>query len=213
MLISIDGEQQTEVTGEGRTLGEVLEAVRGHLAGSGRMIVSIECDGQVVPPEQVEQALGEQADKYWQIDFHTSAPAKLAGEALGATGELLNRVEELNELSAGMLTQGRVREAMEHLGQLFGAWNDVYRGVHNTLKLLGIDAESVETPSGNAGTAMNRLMEQLQGVKSALENQDFTQLADLLNYELAPLAKEWQGIVEALLERLADAGAGDVEGA
>jgi len=202
MLISVDGQEHAELTGEGRTLGQVVDQAKALVAGSGRMIVGIECDGRTLGPDEVQQVFSGPADAYSQVNFQTSVPTQLARDALGTVVGLLDRIETLTSSAAEALNQSQVKNAMEHMGELCTSWNSVYQGVYNTLKLLDIDPAGIELTTGTAAAAMNRLLERLQEVKSSLENQDYTQLADILSYELSPLANDWRGIVDALLATL-----------
>ena len=204
MLISIDGEERSELVGEGRTLGEVLGDAKGLLHDSGRMIVGIECDGRVLTAQEVDRSLAEQADKYWQINFQTAVAAHLAQAALEAVRLCLDHIDEMSDEVSQLLSQSQIRSAMQQMGPLFGAWNDAYQGLFNTLTLLGVDPESVELPTGTAASLMGGLTEQLREVKSSLENQDYVQLADILSYELRPLAKDCRVIIDSLLERLTE---------
>lgn len=205
MLISIDGQEHPELVGQDRTLGQVLGDVKEVLSDSGRMIVAIECDGKSLSTEQVEESMTEPADTYWQVNFQTTRPEHLAGEALEVTNGLLDQIDTLTASTAELLSQSQIKEAMEHMGRLCILWNQAYQGVYNTLKLLNVDPAGIELATGTASGTMDRLLDQLREVKSCLENQDYTQLADILSYELAPLVNDWRGIAKALVDGLEDA--------
>jgi len=204
MLISIDGQEYPNLPGEGRTLGQVLDEVKDVVAERGKIIVGIECDGQEVPPDQVDQSLTEHADKYWQINFQTVVPATLAAEVLKAARNTLRQIDRDSQVVAERLNQSQIKEAMEVMGSLFGFWSDVYRAVFHTMQLLKIEAEGIELANGTADMIMSRLHQQLRDVKTTLENRDYVQLADLLSYELIPLATEWQKLVDILLGKLTE---------
>jgi len=202
MLISIDGQEYSEPAVQGQTLDELVKKVRASLADSGRMIVAIECDGQVLDADQVNNALAEQADRYGRVNFQTSAPGDLAGDALGAMKGLLDEAGTLTTSAAELLNQSQIKQSMQQIARLCACWNDVYRGVLNTLRLLAIDPAGIELSTGTAATTMAHLPDRLREVKTCLENQDYTQLADVLSYELGPSVNDWRGIVDSLLTRI-----------
>lgn len=204
MLVSIDGEEYPELLGEGQTLGKLLDQAKALTKDGGKMIVAIECDGQVLVPDEMNASLAENAEKYWQINFQTAVPGQLASEVLVGAKQTLAQINTETEKVAERLNQSQVKEAMDILGKICMWWNDVYRGVFNTLQLLRIDPESIELANGTAAIAMSKLLERLRDVKVSLENQDYVQLADLLAYELSPLSKDWQAIVDTLLAQLGD---------
>jgi len=166
--------------------------------------VVIECDGKALSADQLEQSMGQPADTYWQVDFQTTRVRDLAAEALAATTGLLDEIDKLTASTSELLSQSQVRQAMEHMGRLCQLWNQAYQGVHNTFKVLNADPAGIELATGTASATMDRLVEQLREIKSCLENQDYTQLADVLSYELAPLVGDWRAIAKALIDGLAE---------
>lgn len=204
MLISIDGREHPELLSKGQTLEELLKAVKERVGSSGRMIVAIECDGEVLGPDQLDDALAGRTDAYRQIDFQSAVPAELARQALGATTSMLDEIRPLTGSVADQLNQSRIADAMKTMERLFGLWNDVYRGVYNTLKLLNIDPASIELSTGTAADQMGRLLEHLRGVKETLQNKDYVQLADIFSYELEPSIQEWKTMTDSLMEQVSE---------
>jgi hypothetical protein len=204
MLITIDGKEMPDMNGEGQVLAEVLTNAKKSLEGTGRMVVAIECDGRNLPPEEIEKALRGPATTYWQVNFVTTNPLKLAADALNATSAILAEVQQLNETTANLLSQSQIKDAMGMMGQLCSRWNDAYKGVYNVIRLLGLDPAAIELSTTTAEKVMGRLGEHLQQVKVTLETQDYVQLADILNYELGPQVDDWRTIVNSLLERVTE---------
>lgn len=202
MLVTIDGKEQPELNGEGQVLAEVLTNAKKSLEGSGRMVVAIECDGRNIPPEDIEKTLRAPATTYWQVNFVTTNPLKLAEDALNATSAILKEIEMLNTTTANLLSQSQVKDAMSAMGVLCSRWNEAYKGVYNVIRLLGLDPAAIELSTTTAEKVMGRLGEHLQQVKATLETQDYVQLADILNYELGPQVDDWRTIVNSLLERV-----------
>ncbi|MFA5866023.1 MAG: hypothetical protein WC975_15220 [Phycisphaerae bacterium] len=202
MVISIDGQKYSQTEVKDQTVGDLLVDIRASLADSGRMIVSIVCDGKVLEPDQISAVLQEAVEKYLEIDFQTAVPRQLARDSLEACREFLLDIEETVRQIVDHLRQAQVQEAMELMGPMFGRLNDSYRGLQGTFQLLKIDPESVELSAGNAGRFMTGLVEKLRQIKLALENKDYVGLTDLFEYELAPTISEWRELNNHLLENL-----------
>jgi hypothetical protein len=202
MQILVDGQERSVPETQGLTVGEVLVGIKSSLEGSGRMVVGITRDGELVAPEDLNGVLTEAVDKYSQIEFQTAEPVELAKNSLIACKEFLAQIEGTCREVTMYLHQAQIQSAMEQMGPMFTRLNDAFRGLQGTFQLLKIDPESVELASGHAGKFMTVLVNKLREIKSALENRDYVGLADLFEYELGPVIQEWQELVDHLLEGL-----------
>jgi len=204
MLITIDGQQVENFETSDCTIGDVLANVKNGLSGSGRMIVSIICDGQTLVPEKIETVLRQPATTFSQIDFQTAEPSELARNSLDACLDLLIDIEKNCASVVEFLQQAQVQEAMNLMNDLFFKLQSAFQGMEGIYKLLGIDPESVELASGNAQKFNADLIKKLQDVKLALENRDYVGLADLFQYELIPIVQQWQELINHLLETVSE---------
>ena len=83
-------------------------------------------------------------------------------------------------------------------------WQDLQKLFGNICNLLQVDLQAEEWQSLNdqLTPALERLTEQLGELREAADIGDFVLLADLMEYELAPLAEEWQDLCEQFLGQL-----------
>jgi len=200
MLISIDGEEYSQLKTEGRTLGDLLKEVKATLAADGRMVVGIVCDGNMLSPDDLTASLQKSAETFSTIDFHSSKPEELARNSLEACRGNVDEIETLIDTVVAKLQKSEVQSAMNELGSLFGRLNDTYRGLQGIFQLMKIDPQSVELATGSAEKAMVGMVSQLKDIKTAIENHDYVQLADLFQYELKPALKQWYQIIDNLLD-------------
>lgn len=203
MAISIDGEEQSAVAAQGQTVGEVLARIKAALAGSGRMIVAIVCDGEPLAPDQIAGVLEEKAERYRDIDFQTAVPVELARTSLAASRAFVMDIARTSGQVVDEIHQSQLQEARVKIADMFGKLGGAFQGLQGTFQLMKIDPESVELASGSAKKFMTGLAGTLRQIRDALENQDYVGFADLLEYELTPALKEWEELVDQLLETLA----------
>jgi hypothetical protein len=202
--ILLDGQIQDITQPPAGTLAEVLEQIRDRLRNTGRMIVTVQCDGQELNPDLLESRLNEPVDNFQQIDFQTETPRTLANDALQYARELTGQIETLTSETVDTINQGRVGESMDAMGQLFRKWNDVYQAVYNVCSLMQIDPSEIHLDQETGGEMLTDLVRQLQEVKTALENKDFVLLADVLGYELGPAAEKMGKMMDILQQNLSD---------
>jgi hypothetical protein len=201
MTISIDGQENKQLQLTGKTLGDVLGEVRRLLAESGRMIVGIVCDGEIVAPEMLDQKLTESAEGCCEIDFQTATPDELVRSSLATCKDFILAIrKDLGEV-VNNLRQSRVKESMDKIGPIFTLLNQTHRGVFGVFKLLNLDPAGVEFEWGTAGQLLTGMVDQLQQIKQALVNNDYVQLADLLEYELGTTLERWEELIDTLTLR------------
>ncbi|NLE30453.1 MAG: DUF348 domain-containing protein [Phycisphaerae bacterium] len=198
MTISIDGQEITQLETTGRTVGDILNEVRASLLDHGRMIVTIICDGQTVTPDQITETLAQPVEKYSSIDFQSADPNELLQNSLAACQEFMIAIrKDLAEVVDGF-RQSRVQEAVKSMGPIFGLLNQMYQGVFGIFKLINRDPESVEFSWGTADQLFTGMVDQLRQIKQSLENNDYVQLADLLEYEMGTMLERWQELIDRM---------------
>jgi hypothetical protein len=202
MVISIDGEEYPHLNNAGRTLGDLLKEVKASLAADGKMVVGILCDGNLLAPDTITTSLKQAVETFSTIEFQSSKPEDLARNSLDACRNNVGEIEGRIDSVVGKLQKSEVQSAMNELGLLFGCLNDTYRGLQGIFQLMKIDPQGVELSTGSAEKAMVGIVSQLKDIKAAIENHDYVQLADLFQYELGPTVKQWNQIIDNLLDVL-----------
>ena len=70
------------------------------------------------------------------------------------------------------------------------------------MDLLGLDLSKLQIEGKKANELLDEFAAQLRTVKEALENRDYVQLSDILQYELQDVAPRWQGLLDQLVEQI-----------
>ncbi len=206
MEIMIDGHSVNDIKEDCKTIGELVELIRSALKGSGKMIIAIKCNDQIVKPEEVENVLGKSLEEYDKIEFQTASPASLAQDALRASKEMLEGAKGQISKLIDNLQQSQIQEAMEQMGTTFQQLNNAYQGIDGCLRLLKIEPESIELSGINADRLFKKVTGNLQDIKEALSNRDYVQLADLLSYELMPTIDNFEELIDVLLHNIESEG-------
>ncbi len=198
----IDGHSVDDIKEDCKTIGELLDVIKSALKGSGKMIIAIKCNEEIIRPEDVESILGKSLDEYDKVEFQTASPDDLALDALHASKELLKQTsQQINQLVEN-LQQSQIPQAMEQMGVTFQQLNNAYQGIDGCLRLLNIDPESIELSSINADRLFKKVTANLQDIKETLANRDYVQLADLLAYELVPTMEYFGELIDVLLRNI-----------
>jgi hypothetical protein len=91
---------------------------------------------------------------------------------------------------------------MELLGNCIGVWNQVQESLVKSAGLLGLDLSGLHVEGKKVNDLMEEFAAQLRQVKEALENRDYVQLSDILQYELQDVAPRWQGLLDQVVEQI-----------
>ena len=183
-----------------KTLRQVAQEVREALGPQGRMLVGLFTDGQLVPPERIDATLDSPAERFERIDFQSAVPQILAREVLTQARALVSEATPLCEQAGELLSAGQTARAMEMLGNCLGVWSQVQESMVKSVDMLGLDLTQVAVEGRSAEEMLNGFAEQLRAVKEALENRDYVQLSDILQYELHDVAPRWEALLDRLLE-------------
>jgi hypothetical protein len=187
-----------------KTLREIAQDIRQELAPRKRMLVAIYTNGQLVCAADLEAALDSLAGRYERIDFQSAIPQTLAREVLQQARELVSEATPICQQAGEMLSSGQTARAMELLGNCFGVWSQVQESMSRSVDLLGLDLSRMQIEGKKADQLLNEFAAQLRTVKDALENRDYVQLADILQYELQDVAPRWQSLLDQVVAQISD---------
>lgn len=188
----------------GKTVRDVAQEIRESLAPQQRMLVAIFLNGQTqpVPPGQIEPTLDSPVSQYERIDFQSAVPQTLAREVLKQARALVAEATPVCQQAGELLASNQTARAMELLGNCFVVWNQVQESMSRSVQLLGLDLSKIEVKGRPADEVLQQFADQLRQVKEALENRDYVQLSDILQYELQEVAPRWQGLLDQLVQQI-----------
>ena len=92
---------------------------------------------------------------------------------------------------------------MENLAGYLGLYKAAQEAVSQAARLNRLDLDKLQVNGRSMGLVIGELAGQLAQVKAALEARDLVLLNDLLTYELTRGTEQWQELLSALDQRLA----------
>ena len=203
--ILVDGHPEALDISPGATVASVFELVRERIVTRGRVIV------EIILNEQQSLTWGD-GNPSWALAFgpdfvlslHCDTPLRLSTSLLEQAITTLPAIAEQHRAAAVTLRGDDQPAGIEQMLAVVPWWQDLQRLFANICSLLQIDLQTPEWQSLNEqlASALERLSEQLGELREAADIGDFVLLADLMEYELAPLAEEWQDLCEHFLDRL-----------
>ncbi len=222
MQVYLDDES---VTCARPTLAEALGAARVRAEERGRVIIEATLDGEQIPGDLLASPPDAEVSAD-ELRFVSADPASLVRTILLDVADLLPGAVQAQRKAQEHLETGDVSGAGEHLRAALEVWAHVPEATLHGCHLLGLDIESVSVPvdegeaGGNGGdegrllavnVAIAGLVEHLQEVKRAQQDQDWAALADAVGYDLVEQATRWESVLRALADRATQGQSGEAQ--
>ena len=179
------------------TLAQALQWAQSQVQPD-HVIVKVELDGEL---------LGSASDNSGLLAERTLAistrPRKdLALTTIGKLAALIEWLAPQHKDVAQLLEQGNTNTAMTRLAELISAWHQIQEAYSNLARFLNITMNQLPVRDlGSAGgeIVLNEFCNQLAEMQTALKNQDFVLLADILQYEMDGAVANWISLLESTL--------------
>lgn len=204
MHIYVDDQPYAVSDMAGKTLRDVAGEIRDTLLPNKRILIAIYLNSskQPVPPGQIEQTLDSAVSQFERIDFQSAEPRTLAREVLTQSRMLIAETTPICREAGELLAGGQTARAMEMLGNCFVVWSQVQDSMIKSVQLLGLDLTKVTVKDQPADIVIEEFADELRQIKEALENRDYVQLSDILQYELQEVSPRWQALLDQLVQQI-----------
>lgn len=186
---------------DARTLGQAVAAARQALADTGRLIVEVRIDGQVIGADD----LGERHDEALagdELQLITADPADLARQTLMDVSDALAANAEPQQRAAELLRDDQPDAALAQVRDALAVWAQAQQSVLDSARLLQIDLDALTVDDQRVAQIVEGLAEHLRRIREQLLAADWLGLADTLAYELDDSIGTWQRLIDRLAEQI-----------
>lgn len=198
MKCKID-EQLVEI--EATELGKVLATAQSHLQEQGRVVVEVLVDNESLVGDEIAERQNEAIDSQ-DIQLISAKPNELAIETLEQVDARLQESMQTQSDAAKLFREDRSADALQHVSQIIETWLKVQQAVLQCCQLTNVEFNQIRSESFTATELTERLLKQLQELKSLVETGDSTALADALELEWPDIVTQWRSVIEHLLETI-----------
>lgn len=198
MKILIDGEE-VKFDEQATSFTELLAQVSRVCRDRQRVITQMEADNRRIFGG-AELPSGLPFEKLTVLEVTTGPTREVATGVLRGCAEHMARLSEGFALTATKLREGATQEGLNHLVDAITLWLELASGTDSAMQIVGLDWASIgihpangeegETLSAEVIVAeLNALLEEVQ---RTIEDQDYLELVDILEYDLPPMLKGYQ---------------------
>lgn len=212
MNVILDG-QPLEFSGA-QTLAGAMRAA-GEAAGArGRVIVEVYVDGEAAGDAVLERP--PEVEVGGEVRMVSVEPRALVRVTLMDAADALEAARKSQRASAELIQKGSVEEALKPLAEAIRTWQTVRDALEKSAGILGITIgelgpRGAMLPAATIGGAgpspgfdamITDLAVRLSEIKRSLAGQDWSALADVLEYEMGEQTDRWKSALATAAEGL-----------
>lgn len=178
--------------------GPLLDAVDRHVAASGEIVAAVRFDGVDEPGFRDDAVLGLVLGHELIVEIDTQHPNDLLGEILDEASRSLPAVAVAACELAGVLRGAKVDAAARGIGQLAETIGNLVQLVVATAAARAVALDTLQTRDGPAMPLLRTLDAQLTPLLEAQRAGDWITVADILEYDVAPLMPRFDAVIDSL---------------
>lgn len=178
--------------------GPLLDAVDRHVAPSGEIVAAVRFDGVDEPGFRDDAVLGLVLGSELIVEIETLHPTDLLGNVLDEASRSLPAVAASAIALAGVLRGAQVDSAARGIGQLAETIGNLVQLVVAAASARGLALETLTTKDGPAMPLLRALDAQLPPLLEAQQAGDWITVADILEYDIAPLMPRFDPLLDSL---------------
>lgn len=209
MLIIIDGQPGFLPTTQPVSLPSILADISDHLESQRRGMLGIVVDGVSITPDELDGALADRSvESVAALEVHSESLAKLAAVRMEVVKDVLPELENACRQLAEVFSSGTEEEAYGQFDELAGAWVALKEQQRQIARALGANLDEIVEADEELRAHHEQLSRFLTEAGQAITSRDQVLMADLLEYELAPLAERERVVLDTLAALLKERSAG-----
>jgi hypothetical protein len=194
----LDGEQG----GGDCTVADMVDIAKSKLAGTGSLVVGVQCDAVNVGAEQLDAVLSRPAGEYDRVDLISGRPKQVVLHALADAQTTLAETAAGACECADALAAGRLSDAMQLLGRCVNVWGHVHTAILQGGNLLGVSFDDLRIHGKPIADWLKDLSAKLRDIKGAIETRDTVLLGDILRYEMEETLSAWNEMFTAFISHV-----------
>jgi hypothetical protein len=189
------------------SLADALAVATADAARRGRLIVEVKADGVVVPDDKLGNPSNEPST-IRELRLLSAEPRALVRHTILEAVGALETAQAEQAKAAELIQSGNPEEALNTLQVAMLTWQAVRDVVARSAAVLGLDLDTIDLPGVEEGlnfkTATKDLLGHLSQMRTALDQQDWSALSDIVGYDLDAQAGVWKGLLVALSQHVSN---------
>lgn len=184
---------------DGTTVAEVVQQIGDETARDHKLVTGVRVDGKDYPIPDDPALAQVPVSEVETLELVTEPSRKVAIRVLYDAGRHIPRVGEGLVRVSEQIQSRELQGAMRLFTECLTTWEDLNQGIQNAAATVGVTYAEVEVEQKNGETIAGELVEILGQAVETMENEDYHELADLLEHEAEPKLREVQEVVYKMI--------------
>lgn len=201
MLVTINEQRLPVDFSHLQNLEEVIAEIQERFIPPGQQLFQVHVNGEFFSERYPRESRYLDLREISRLEVKTVSDEELARFILQDAVRQADILVQGMEKSATLFRQGNEEEANHLFAQVVEALRWLLQIRESAGQVMGVDQE--ESPSRKVFLSryLSDLEDLLEEMLEISEDEDYVMLADLLEYELRPMVREWQGILQEIAGR------------
>lgn len=195
MHIWIDNTQLADA----QDLTAAMDMARNHADTTGRLIVDILVDGQPAPDEIFEEE-PEGLGTINELRFTTADTNALLIETTETAIDSIELLKTDQEAGVQQIRAGDLEDSMQTLRSIMEGWTAMRDIVDQITQIANMELSTLKVDDQLGSEIVDSLSKSLAEVRETLQNEDWSSLGDVIEYDLGELATKWSALLFALIQ-------------
>ena len=199
MQVTINEEFIPEDFSHMRNLEEALVELNDRFVPAGQQLFQVRVNGEFFSERYPRESKYMELKEISTLDLKTIPDGEMARVILGEVVQQAGILGQAIEKSARLFRVSTEEEANHYFAQVLEALRWLLVTWENACQVLQSDPEQPASfPGAKPASFFKGLQNLLEEMLEISEDGDYILLADLMEYELLPMVREWQSILQDL---------------
>ncbi|MDO8834151.1 MAG: hypothetical protein Q7V01_01070 [Vicinamibacterales bacterium] len=190
MTVEING-RETTVGNQLKTVGDLVAFVDETLAASGEVVTALRLDEVDEAAFRDPQVCRQRLSGFRAIQVESGSPQALARRCLGDAAQALGSLSQATHEAAGLFRGDDIAQAKAMLEQVSHGLMAVLRIVSAASLALRRELDGAGADGRSIASLSAELDRILQNLVASQQDEDWLQVADVLQYDLGPVLDGW----------------------
>ncbi len=202
MNITVDGNKHDMGVQQNQTLGPVYQQLVDSLAQSGKVVTSVEVNGEHLSSGRIWNFASSAISEIQDLDLLTREVVEMVHETMEYSDRHLELLCHETEKTATMFRLGEELEAQERLGTCISGLQWFLKALSALRGMMKLDFNSLPLKDTTVEAGLEEFVPIVEDLLAAQSDGDVVLLADILEYEMIPRLTVWRSALPELEENL-----------
>ncbi|GEM_PF-6944102 len=199
MKIILDGNQDSMSCEDSDNLAVILDEITDYLTDWGKVIKVISLDDE---PLDLNNIPDVSVANYQCLEIITDIGDDMPSKMMVEIQDSLSRLKQVMMDTANKIQQGEIEEAMTLFAAVCDGWDTIHRAIEAMAKFKDFSLETIIIEGEDGISILSYPADFMREMQEAMESKDYITVADILEFEIAPLFPRFEKLLAEISTRV-----------